>query len=279
MPTFRLIASDIDGTLVNDEREVPPYTLRVLRRLLDDGVPVVLVTGQNPWTASRVARQIGHGVRAITMNGVFLLEDDTVHAGEFVDEALAREVAEAVLAQGYAPLVYGEDGVERYIPTPDAEPALASLRAARHYQPFQAVDSLDALFEARPAVISICETFPRAKAIYPLMQEVVGDRAYVVYQPGPQRSWVEVNHRDARKDTALLALARRLGVSADEIVYFGDNLNDLVVFRAVPHSVAVENAHPEVKALAWRIAPSYEREGVARFLAEHFALPGPEAPQ
>ncbi len=272
MPRFRLVASDIDGTLVNDEREVPPYTLRVLRRLLDDGVPVVLVTGQNPWTASRVARQIGHGVRAITMNGAFLLEDGTVHAGDFVDEALAREVAEAVLAQGYAPLVYGEDGVERYIPTPDAEPALASLQAVRHYQPFQAVHSLEALFEARPAVISICETYSRAKAIYPLMQKVVGNRAYVIYQPGPQRSWVEVNHRNARKDTALLTLARRLGVPAAEIVYFGDNLNDLVVFRAVPHSVAVENAHPEVKALAWKIVPSYEQEGVAHFLTAHFAL-------
>ena len=71
---------------------------------------------------------------------------------------------------------------------------------------------------------------------------------------------------------ALLALASRLGVAPDEIVYFGDSLNDLVVFRALWYCVAVDNARPEVKALAWRIAPSNNENGVARMLAELFGL-------
>ncbi len=67
-------------------------------------------------------------------------------------------------------------------------------------------------------------------------------------------------------------MARKLGISPDEVLYFGDSLNDLPVFRAFRHTVAVENARPEVKALAWRTTASNADDGVARFLATWFDL-------
>jgi hydroxymethylpyrimidine pyrophosphatase-like HAD family hydrolase len=96
----------------------------------------------------------------------------------------------------------------------------------------------------------------------------------VVYQPAgwSGRSWVEVNHPEARKDAALLTFASGKGISADEIVYFGDNLNDIPVFITIAHSVAVGNARPEVMNLAWRKTLPNNEDGVARFLVDLFAL-------
>ncbi len=262
-----LVATDIDGTLANDQGVLSDFTVAVLRQVLDRGVPVVLVTGLNPWPTRRYVEQIGHGVRAITLNGIFLLEDGEVHEGFLVDPAVARAAAEYIVAQGYVPLVYGVDGVSRYLPVDGSMAEVAWLIAQRPYQPYRAVESIDALFAVRPAQVSVCDHDARVAELYPSLTAAFGDRAYVVYAPG-RRAWVEVNHPQARKDVALLALAARLGIAPEAIVYFGDSLNDLVVFRALPHSVAVENARPEVKALAWRIAPSNNADGVARMVAE-----------
>jgi len=275
---FRFVTTDIDGTLVNDRSELTPLTLNVLRQLLDRGVPVALVTGLNPWPTRRYVEQIGHGVRAIALNGIFLLENGdanetfAVHEGCFVDPAIARAAVESIVAQSYVPIVYGADGVSRYLPVEGGMDEVTKLVAERAYQPYQAVDSVDALFAVRPAQVSVCDSDARVAALQPsLAAAFSAERAYVVYAPG-RRAWVEVNHPEARKDVALLALAARLGVAPDEIVYFGDSLNDLVVFRALRHCVAVDNARPQVKEMAWRIAPSNNDDGVARVLAELFEL-------
>jgi Cof subfamily protein (haloacid dehalogenase superfamily) len=264
---IRLVTTDIDGTLVNERGELTPETLRVLRQLLDRGVPVVLVTGLNPWPLRRYIEQIGHGIRAISLNGIFLLEDGEIHEGLFVDPAVARAAVEIVVAQGYVPIVYGADGVSRYLPVDGGMSEVTKLIAERPYQPYQAVEAVDALFAVRPAQVSVCDSDARAAALHPHLDAAFSDRTYVVYAPG-RRAWVEVNHPEARKDVAVLALASRLGVAPDEIVYFGDSLNDLVVFRALHHCVAVDNARPQVKELAWRIAPSNNDDGVARMLVE-----------
>jgi Cof subfamily protein (haloacid dehalogenase superfamily) len=271
---LHLVATDIDGTLVNDRSELTPVTLRVLRHILDRGVPVVLVTGLNPWPLRRYVEQIGHEVRAISLNGIFLLEDGEVHEGLFVDPAVARAAVEIVVAQGYVPLVYGADGVSRFLSVDGGMDEVTKLIAERPYQPYAAVETVDALFAVRPAQVSVCDSDARVAALHPHLDAAFGDRAYVVRVPG-RRAWVEVNHPEARKDVALLALASRLGVAPDEIIYFGDSLNDLVVFRALRHCVAVDNARPEVKALAWRIAPSNNDDGVARMLAELFGIHAP----
>lgn len=272
MPSVRLIATDIDGTLVNNRSEISKVTVEVLQRVLDDGILVVLVTGLNPWPVRRYVQQIGHGIKAICLNGIFYLDHGHLEAGSFIDVDVAIEAVHHILQNGYVPLVYGADSVTRYIPgTPDAMAEVASLIRDRPYQPFVTVNDVDALFEIAPAQVSVCDTIKRAAMLFPKLESVVGDRAYVVYQPA-RRSWVEVNHPEARKDVALLALARRLDITPDEILYFGDSLNDIPVFRAISYPVAVANARPEVLALAWQTALSNNEHGVARYLASLFEL-------
>ncbi len=270
---FHLIASDIDGTLANGVGEIPPFTVQVLQRLLDQGMPVVLVTGLNPWPTRRHVEQIGHGVCALCLNGVFRLEAGQLTEGLKLECGVIRQAVALMLEEGSSPLVYGQDGVSRYLPGSNGEGRLAELAASRPYQPYEVVDSLEALLAVSPVQVSTIEEGPRARRLYDRLSHMLERRAYVVHQPSPRwGAWVEVNHPRARKDTALLALAAELGVGPDEILYFGDSLNDLPVFQAVPHAVAVANARPELWTLAWRMAACNEEEGVAHFLAQRFDL-------
>ncbi|MDF1512518.1 MAG: HAD family hydrolase [Anaerolineae bacterium] len=275
-PPFRMVATDIDGTLVDDNGSLSPVSIQVLRQLLDRGIVVMLVTGLNPWPARRYTEQIGRGIRALCLNGIFLLEDGEIRSGAFIDPDVAREAAKFLQAQGYIPLVYGADNVSRYMPegAPEAMSKVAELVAARPYQPYQPVADFDTLFTVQPAQVSISDTDQRAATIYPALKNAVGDRAYVVYQPtaSTDRSWVEVNHPQARKDAALISLAAKMGIPPAEILYFGDSLNDIPVFKALAHPVAVANARPEVLDLAWQTTLTNNAHGVAHFLTTTFDL-------
>ena len=272
---IKLVATDIDGTLVNDQGEISSLTLNVLQHLLDQDVPVVLVTGLNPWPVKRYVKQIGHSVRALCLNGVFLLEQDDLKPGWFIDPDVAVEAVRLIIEHGYVPLVYGADNVSRYVPgKTEAMTGVTSLVKNRPFQPYVAVDDVNALFVVRPAQVSICDTDGRAARFFPELDSAVGDRAYVVYQPtgNSGRSWVEVNHPQARKDIALLDLARRMAISSEEIVYFGDSLNDIPVFNTITYSVAVGNARSRVLDLARRTTQTNNAHGVARFLIDLFGL-------
>ncbi len=269
---IRLIATDVDGTLADDRGEINPFTLRVLQQLLDQGIFVALVTGLSPGPVKRYVQQIGHGIRAICLNGIFLLEEGKLQQRCFVDFDLAVASAQLMRAMDYVPLIYGADNVTRYMPgSPEAMREVSDLIANRPYQPYVAVDTFDALFAVRPAQVSVCDSDERAARLFPALHDAVGDRAYVVYQPG-HKAWVEVNHPQARKDVALLALADRLGLSAEEILYFGDSLNDLPVFKTIAYPVAVGNARPEVLDLAWQTTLTNNTHGVAHYLADMFDL-------
>lgn len=270
-PSFRLIASDIDGTLADAQGRLSPATLRVLRSLLDKGVPVVLVTGLNPWPARRYVEQIGHGIRAISLNGIFLLADDEVQAGQFLAPEVARRAAKRIHALGHVPQVYGEDLITRYLPCAQGMSAMQDLIDRRPFQPYEAVETMDALFAVQPAQVALYEAEARARTAHNVLKASLRNEAYVVLQPGAQ-AWVEVNHPEARKDTALLILAQEEGIVPEEILYFGDSLNDQVVFERISHCVAVDNARSEIKALAWRIAPSNEEDGVAQTLMELYGM-------
>ena len=271
-PSIRLVATDIDGTLADPESRLTDLTLRALRAVHHAGIDVALVTGLNPWVARRYAQAIGPWTHVICLNGIFRLNQGETIPGFYLDPQTAVEAVACILDQGCIPLVFSDDQVSRYLPSyPEGMTEITKLVAERPFQPYVPVETPEALFTVPPAQVSVCDTAERGERLYPVLDAAVGDNAYVVLQPG-DRTWVEVNHPDARKDRALFAFADDLGVAHDEIVYFGDSLNDIPVFENLPFAVAMGNARPEVAELAWRRTETNAEDGVARFLIRHLGL-------
>ncbi|MGC9469632.1 MAG: HAD-IIB family hydrolase [Anaerolineae bacterium] len=272
-PSFRLIATDLDGTLRTPEGEITDRSRRVLARLHEQGLPIVLVTGLNPWVVRRIIDQIGPWVQAICLSGTFLVENGRPLPGQFVDHRVAEKAISLIVKHGYVPLVYGADHVTRYLPLDtDEVQEVSYLIQERPFQPYVPVTTVEALFESRPAQVSVCDTGERLAALEPILTEGLGDGAYIVHQPG-DRHWLEVQHPKARKDTGLKEFADGLGISPEGVLYFGDSANDLPVFETFPFTVAMANARPEIKGLAWQITDSNAEDGVARFLAQWFEVP------
>lgn len=94
-------------------------------------------------------------------------------------------------------------------------------------------------------------------------EELFGDEWYVTASIQKNRSWLEVLNPKAKKANALLSIMKRKGIKVDEAIYFGDNYNDVDCLKAVKYPIVVSNGLPDVKKLAWKVAPSNDDDGVA----------------
>jgi Cof subfamily protein (haloacid dehalogenase superfamily) len=259
----RLIASDMDGTLLRGDDTVSDATLAELERWRAEGVPVVLATGRPPRWMRRIRDVLGYGT-AVCCNGAVLLD---LERFEVVDEEpVLPDVLESVT-------------VELRRREPDTWFAVEYGMEFRHepiYRPRWDVDvpgvapaSLDEMI-ANPVakLLARHEQLPRDEFVA-LVEDVVGDRATVTNSSA--EALAEISAAGVTKASGLAKVAGRHGVGPEDVVVFGDMPNDIAAFEWVRaaggRAVAMAHAHPDLLAVATDVTGTNDDDGVAAFLA------------
>lgn len=259
--TPKLVATDLDGTLVRKDGSVSPYTRQVLAALEARGVPVIFVTGRPLRWTTPVFEHVGSHGLAIVSNGALVWDvaehvprlsralegHASLEVAERIREALPGSLFAAERVDGFAvePAfpVGPEDAPHQELPDLTAGPMLKLLSLHRDYAPD--------------------EYWRRASA-------AVGDLATVTHSS--TFALLEISAYGVTKATTLAQVSESLGVAAEDVIAFGDMPNDLAMLTWAGRSFAMADAHPEVRACATDVAPSHEDDGVARVLAEVFDL-------
>jgi Cof subfamily protein (haloacid dehalogenase superfamily) len=259
----RLIASDMDGTLLRGDDTVSEATLAELDRWRADGVPVVLATGRPPRWMRKIREVLGTGT-AVCCNGAVLLD---LERFEIVEEtALEPETLQALTAE-----------LRRRLP--DVWFAVEYGLEFRHepvYRPRWDVDvpgvaeaTLEEMVSAPAAKLLARSESADRDVFVTLVDEVVGDRATVTTSSGD--ALAEISAPGVTKATGLAAVAARHGIGPEDVVVFGDMPNDIAAFDWVREgggrAVAMAHAHPDLLLSATDVTASNEEDGVALFLA------------
>ncbi len=259
----RLIASDMDGTLLRWDDTVSDATVAELERWRADGVPVVLATGRPPRWMYRIRDVLRHGT-AVCCNGAVLLDLETA---EIVDEDLLgpgvlREITAGL--RGHQPdtwfaVEYGDQFRHEpvYQPRWDVN------------APGVAVASLEEMVAAPVAkLLARHESLPR-DVFVALVEDVAGDRATVTNSSTD--ALAEISAAGVTKASGLAKVAARHGIGAEDVVVFGDMPNDIAAFDWVRagggRAVAMAHAHPDLLAAATDVTGTNEDDGVAAFLS------------
>jgi Cof subfamily protein (haloacid dehalogenase superfamily) len=259
----RLIASDMDGTLLRSDETVSPGTLAELERWRADGVPVVLATGRPPrWMLG--IREVLRWGTAVCCNGAVLLD---LERFEILDEiALQPDVLRDVTAE-----------LRRR--SPDVWFAVEYGDQFRHepvYRPRWDLDApgvevatLEELVAA-PAAKLLARSEAIGRDVFVAMvEEVVGDLATVTNSSAD--ALAEISAPGVTKATGLAAVADRHGIGPADVVVFGDMPNDIAAFDWVRtgggRAVAMAHAHPDLLAAATDVTGTNDDDGVAAFLA------------
>ena len=255
---FRLVATDLDGTLLRSDGTISPRTLHALAAIGGRGIPVVIVTARPPRTVRSLTRQVAGGL-AICGNGaiVYDLAREAIVAQTSLDAAITRaligELRAAIPGVTFAieaGLRYGEE--PDYAPT-ERDPTDGELRIA------------DALALADEGVTKLIVRHP-ARALDALLARVaaiVGARASATHSGAP---FVEVAAPGVTKAAALATLCAQRRIARSEVLAFGDGLNDLPLLTWAGCGIAVANAHPALLAAATAITATNDEDGVAMVL-------------
>ncbi len=265
----RLVATDLDGTLVRSDGTVSTYTQSVLAALDDQGVPVVFVTGRPLRWAEEVFDHVGgHGL-AVLSNGALVWDvgDHEPVLTRGIDPAVGLEVCELIRERvpGSAFAVETLEGIslepeflERHPVPPDARRGPVDALLSREGRPV-----LKLL--VRHEELGHQEFWDRAEA-------AIGDRAVVTWSS--TSSLLEISAAGVTKATTLAVLCQDRGIAPDEVIAFGDMPNDIAMLEWAGTSYAMADAHPTVVEAADRVAPGHDEDGVARVLASVFGLAG-----
>ncbi len=260
----RLVATDLDGTLVRTDGTVSPYTHDVIAELDARGVPVVFVTGRPLRWAEEVFQYVGaHGL-AVVSNGA-LVWDVARDRVDLVREVpvevgleVCRLIREAVPGSAFA--VETLSGI-----------ALETGFFERHRVPEGARrGALDEVFDAPALKVLARHEVLEAQEFWDRAAAAVADRAVITWSS--TSALLEISAAGVTKASTLALLCERLGVAPADVIAFGDMPNDLPMLEWAGRSWAMANAHPSVREAADHVAPGHDDDGVARVLAGVFDL-------
>jgi Cof subfamily protein (haloacid dehalogenase superfamily) len=267
---YRLLAIDIDGTLINSRHELTPAIRAALARASDAGIQVVLATGRRYSHALPLVEPLGIDVPLVTASGALVkdpLDHRTLFQARFEPQVLLDALA-IVDRCGYDPVVCTDtfaDGFDYYLARLDVR--TPELEYYLDHNPGRGRLWPELLTDPPPGVFSVFST-----GTHEQMQEL--EAALHAALPGQLHTnvlrppkyigyFTEIAPVGVTKWSAIQRLARDWGIADAEICAVGDDVNDIPMIRAAGLGVAMGNALPVVKAAAQRIAPSHDEDGLA----------------
>ena len=279
--SIRLLATDIDGTLLNPQFQISDGDLQALRRAHVAGIEIVLVTGRRHTFALPIARQLGFDLWLISSNGAVTrsLSGEPFHR-DLMPAATCRQLCGAMQAfRGNTVLTFDKEVKGAIVMERMDEVGVAIRRWLEKNMEFiDLVAPIEDALVADPVQAMFCGTMARMnQALLALQAAGMQDSITVLRTEYPARdlSMIDVLNAGCSKGHALERWTRHRGYRRDEVMAVGDNHNDIEMLEFAGHPVIMGNACEELRARGWRITRGNDACGVAA--AVELALAGAAA--
>jgi hydroxymethylpyrimidine pyrophosphatase-like HAD family hydrolase len=253
----RLVALDLDGTLLDTDDRVSEANARAVARVRERGIIVVLATSRWYELARRNAEELGVSAPLICHNGALVrtLTDGRDLLRLEIPPEPALDVVRFIDAAGYTAITtVGDVAYVRWWEPLDPSRLLPGMRPADRHAPFVGKGASSFLVFGEEGADAVFEAF--AEKYRGVLNVAKGGSE--TYPP-----YLNIVHAEADKGRALALVCKHLGVRAQEVMAMGDAGPDVSMLEFAGLGVAVGNAAPEVKAAADVVAPPNTEDGVA----------------
>ncbi len=266
---YKLVATDLDGTLLNSNHQLDPFTVTTVRRLAQSGIQFVIATGRHYCDVAGIRDVLGIRPYLVTSNGarVHAPDDTMIHSRDLSSEAVRRLVQPEIVGT-HGRVIVNLFADDAWLIDRDA-PELLAFHQDSGFR-YEVIDMhthhggdiAKVLYIGEPADLAhIAERVNRA----------FGDALYVTYS---LPDCLEVMTSNVSKGRALQFVLDRLQVPASHCVAFGDNMNDIDLLETAGHPFMMNNANPDLIARlpnVPRIGNNFEA-GVAHQLRKLFSI-------
>src|SRR5271165_1708605 len=272
--SLRLVAIDIDGTLLNPEFKISATDIATLRRAHSQGVEVILVTGRRHTFALPIAQQLGFDLWLISSNGAVTrsLGGESFHR-DLMPLETCRELCGAMQDfRGNTVLTFDKE-TKGAIVLEYLDDLSASIRRwlEKNMAYIEFVVPIEDALVTDPVQTMFCGSMTRMnEALRTLEACGLGNRITVLRTEYPERdlSMIDVLNAGCSKGHALERWAAHRGFGREQVMAIGDNHNDVEMLEFAGHPVIMGNACEELRGRGWNLTLGNDRCGVAAAVAE-----------
>jgi Cof subfamily protein (haloacid dehalogenase superfamily) len=266
---IRLLATDIDGTLLNPQFQISDGDLLALRRAHAAGLEVVLVTGRRHTFALPIAKQLGFDLCLISSNGAVTrsLTGQTFHR-DLMPAATCRKLCGAMQEfRGNTVLTFDKE-TKGAIVLERLDELGSSIRRwlEKNIEYIEFVAPIEKALVSDPVQAMFCGTMARMSGALLALESAGMDGSVTVLRteyPERDLSMIDVLNTGCSKGHALARWARHRGYRREEVMAIGDNHNDVEMLEFAGHPVIMGNACEELRARGWTVTRGNDACGIA----------------
>lgn len=276
MKNQTLYISDLDGTLLNRNSTVSPHSIEKINYLLQKGMLFTIATARTPATVVPLLEQLQIDIPAVLMNGAVLYDIRRklyIRTNGFTDNSALRYI-DLLEKRGLIPFVYRIDNNKLKVfhkpLTYDIQREFKRQRENTPYKEFiPTINYSDELLDNPPLFLMVIDRFDKLQTAAAEINRT-GKCSLFCYRDivDPEYGYLEIYPKGVSKAATAQQIIDKL--TPWEVVAFGDNLNDMPLFKIADRRYAPENAVDEVKQQATAIIADNDHDGVALFLEKDF---------
>lgn len=262
---YKLIAVDLDGTLLTDKLEIASQTIEAVQQAFSAGTIVTIATGRMLTSAKKFAEQLNIDVPIITYQGAIIqdLRSQKVLYERLITPESSKKIIEFAKEKGVHLQVYQDDLLY------GAEENEILVNYAKNTKVPYTVEP--DLFKLAEKGLTKAIFIDQPHVLKPLEKELASLLGETTHITKSTTRFIEITHAEANKGHALRHLAKTLGIDESQTIGIGDNHNDKELIAAAGLGVAMENAVDDLKNIADYVTYSNNDEGV-KHVIEKFIL-------
>ena len=277
--TIKLIALDLDGTLLTSEKTIDPLTKEKLQEAMKMGVHIVIATGRDKGGITFVSEPLGlengnHYVAGVNGQIIYDFKRKVYTVDDVFDGNDARHIMK--VAKKYNFEAISCCGYDHYDYISRRLRFMKKLNSMLHGKPMdygfnqgkrRFITIHDENFEITQDInkFVLIQTASFFKKYLPVIKEELED--YDIVKVG--EAWIEVMPKGVSKGSALSKIGEKEGISSDEMMAFGDAENDLSMFAHVKYGIAMGNAMDSLKQIAYDVTDTNDNMGIAKALDKY----------
>lgn len=259
---IKLVAADMDGTLLNSKKEISPNLFETIYKLKDKNIKFVVASGRQYYNLLKIFEDIKDDLIFISDNGSIVFEKGkNIFISEIDEKKLVEPIELIRNIDNAYPILCGVNSA--YAENDDPE---FIYNAKMYYEHLKIVPNiLDAIKLDKICKIAVYDGSGAETNSYPLLKKFNKD--LLVCLSG--ENWVDFMNLDINKGKAIKKLQEMYKITHEECMAFGDYLNDYEMMQECKHSYAMANAHPKLKEICNYEAKSNDEDGVIVAISDY----------
>lgn len=277
---IKLIASDMDGTLLNEKHSIDKETVEAIKKAEEAGIIFAISTGREYDTVESLLKENNIRCQCVLMNGAeYRDEDGNILEDINIDQKIATKIIQILQREKVSARIFTNKGIyttdtkeealkemtfrtKSFNPEFTEEEAIEIAKGLPYFVNLKYISNLDEFFSSDIEIRKFV-AFHNDIELINKMKKIIGEIEDLAVSSS-FRDNIEVTHITAQKGIMLAKVAEKMGFKKEEVMVLGDSFNDYSMFTEFTETVAMGNAIPEIKEIAKYITDTNGNLGVAK---------------